>query len=116
MWPRLARLAHSIVLSVAIAIAIDVGRTAVGVVGAVAWSGRDVGNGHITVLGWISVSGVLIPAYAAFLGWWTTRLFVGGFEWWIVWRWRGDEWSAIRFDTTGRGSPRKGFGRQVTSC
>ena len=67
------------------------GRTAVVVLRAVAGGGRDVSVGKVAVRRMIAVFSVLVSAYAAFAGWWTAGLFVGGFGRRMFGRWGCDE-------------------------
>lgn len=63
------------------------GRAAIGILGAVAGGGGDIGGGKVAVRGRFAVFSVLVSAYAAFPGRRTASLFVGGlwrrmFGWW----------------------------------
>ena len=67
------------------------GRAAIGVLRAAAGGGGDIGIGKVTVGRRVAVSSVLVSAYAAFAGWWTASLFMGGFWRRMLGRWGGNK-------------------------
>ena len=84
-------LAEAVTISVAVATAVNVGRATIGVVRAVAGGGGDIGGGKVAVRGRFTVFSVLVSAYAAFPGWRTASLFVGGFWRRVLGWWGRDE-------------------------
>ena len=75
------------------------GRAAIWVLRAAAGGGGDIGGGKVAMRGRFAVFSVLISAYAAFPGWRTASLFVGGF-WRRMFGWWGrDEGGRGGFDS-----------------
>ena len=98
----LGRLAKAVAVRVGVADAIDVGRAAVGILRAVAWSGRDVSVWEVRVSRHVAIFGVLVSADAtATFGWWSAGLFMGGFWRRVIGRWRCDERSGCGLRATG---------------